>query len=172
MGKGGSILGIIGVLLGAGGLGFGFITWTNQNSMQVNLAAQDVWSQYDEDFFTVNPSYTYLQIPNMSIVFDLVTTASIHILFTCVAGVYPEPIEYEYAGVSFYFNVDGIRLTHPWAYVGIYEGNSTIIDYSVALQHVIPSFSSGTHNISVIVQSQETTHYVRLCSLTIQSFTD
>ena len=50
MGKGGSILGIIALLLGAGGLGFGFITWNTQNSMQTNLTAQDIWSQYDKDF--------------------------------------------------------------------------------------------------------------------------
>ena len=170
MGKGGSILGIIGILLGAGGLGFGFMTWNLQNTMQADLTAQDIWSQYDEDLFNVNPSYTYLQIPNMSIVFDLANTASIHILFTCVAGVYPEPTEY--AGISFFFNVDGIRLTQPWVYVGSYQGTSYLDDYSVAFQHVIPSFSSGTHNISVIAYSQETTHYIRLSSLTIQSFAD
>jgi hypothetical protein len=170
MGKGGSILGIIAILLGAGGFGFGFITWNTQNSIQANLTAQDIWSQYDKDLFYVSSSYAYLPIPNMSIVFDLTSTASIHILFTCVAGVYPEPTEY--AGVYFYFNVDGIRLTQPWAYVGSYQGTSYLDDYSVALQHVIPNFSSGTHNISVMVYSQETINYVRLCSLTIQSVAD
>ena len=50
MGKAGSILGIIAILLGAGGFGFGFITWNTQNSMQTNLTAQDIWSQYDKDF--------------------------------------------------------------------------------------------------------------------------
>ena len=146
------------------------MAWNTQITMQANMTTQDIWSQYDGDLFYVNPSWTYLQIPNMSIVFDLAGTASIYILFTCVAGVYPEPTEY--AGVHFYFNIDGIRLTEPWVYVGSYQGTSYLVDYSVALQHFIPSLSSGTHNISVIVQSQETTHYVRLCSLTIQSLAD
>jgi len=75
MGKGGSILGIIGILLGAGGLGFGFIAWNNQITMQANLAVQDIWYQYDQNTFIVNPPFTYLHIPNMSIVFDLVATA-------------------------------------------------------------------------------------------------
>jgi len=170
MGKGGSILGIIGILLGAGGLGFGFMTWNTQNSMQANLTAQDIWSQYDADFFTVNPSHTYLQIPNMSIVFDIATTSSIYILFTCSAGVFSNPIDY--SGVSFFFSVDGIRLTEPWVHVGSYEGNSTLDYFSVAFQHFIPSFSSGTHNITVMVYSADTTNYVRLCSLTIQSLAD
>jgi len=170
MGKGGSILGIIGILLGAGGLGFGFIAWNTQNSMQASLAAQDIWSQYDGDFFTVDPAFAYLHIPNMSIVFDLTTTASIHILFTCSAVIYPEPTEY--AGISFFFSVDGIRLLEPQVDIGSYEGSSTIDYFPVVFQHFIPSFSSGTHNISVMVFSAETTHSVRYCSLTIQSVAD
>ena len=168
MGKGGIILGIIGILLGAGGLGFGFMAWNTQNNMQASLATQDIWSQYDGDSFTVNPAYAYLYIPNMSIVFDLTTTASIHILFTCSAGIYADPTDYE--GLSFYFNVDGVRLTEPRVDVGTYEGNSTVDFYSVALQHFIPSFSIGTHNISVMVFSEDHTHYLRFSSLTIQSF--
>jgi len=170
MGKGGSILGIIAILLGAGGLGFGFMTWNNQISMQANLTAQDIWFQYDGDTFTVNPAYAYLHVPNMSIVFDLSTTASIHILFICSAAVYPEPTEY--AGISFYFSVNGIRLLEPRVDVGPYEGTSTIEYSSVALQHFIPSVSPGTYNISVMVYSAETINFIRLCSLTIQSFAD
>ena len=170
MGKGGSILGIIAIILGAGGLGFGFMAWNSQNSMQANLTAQDIWVQYDGDYFTVNPAYTYLHIPNMSIVFNLASTTSIYILFTCVAGVYSEPTEY--AGVSLYFSVDDVMLTEPWMYVGSYEGSSTRDDYSVSFQHFIPSFSSGTHNISVMIYSSETTNHVRLCSLSIQSLAD
>ncbi|MBY8988758.1 MAG: hypothetical protein KGD61_09910 [Candidatus Lokiarchaeota archaeon] len=170
MGKGGSILGLIGILLGAGGLGFGFLAWNSQNSMQANLAAQDIWYQYDGDFFLMNPIDTYLQIPNMSIVFDLATTASIHILFMCRAIINPIPTDY--SGISFYFNIDGIRLTEPRADVGSYEGSSTVDYYSVALQHFIPSFSSGTHNISVMGYSESNPNSVWYCSLTIQSLAD
>ncbi|MBY9009428.1 MAG: hypothetical protein KGD74_06150 [Candidatus Lokiarchaeota archaeon] len=170
MGKGGSILGIIGIILGAGGLGFGFMMWNTQNSMQANLVVQDIWSQYDGDSFTVNPSHTYLQIPNMSIVFDSATTASINILFTCSVVIVPNPSGY--SGISFYFNVDGIRLLQPKVDIGSYEGSSTVDFYSVALQHFIPSISSGTHNVTLIVYSEATSNYVRYCSLTIQSFAD
>ncbi len=170
MGKGGSILGIIGILLGAGGLGFGFIAWSTQNSMQANLAAQDIWFQYDGDFFYMTPIDTYLQIPNMSIAFDLATTASIHMLFVCRAIISPIPADY--SGISFYFNIDGIRLTEPRADVGSYNGSFTYDYYSVALQHFIPSFSSGTHNITVMVYSKSFPNWVWYCSLTIQSIAD
>jgi len=170
MGKGGSILGIIGILLGAGGLGFGFMAWSTQNSMQANLAAQDIWSQYDGDSFTVNPAYTYLEIPNMSIAFDLTATASIHILFTCSEVIFPVPSDY--SSISFFFKVDGIRLTAPRVDVGSIDGGSIVDYFSVVFQHFIPSFSPGAHNISVMVFSRVTTNYVRYCSLTIQSIAD
>jgi len=170
MGKAGSILGLIGILLGAGGLGFGFIVWNIQNSRQVNLAEQDIWYIYDQNTFTVNPAFSYLHIPDMSIVFDLAATASVHILFTCLAGIFAEPTEY--AGITFYFSVDGVRLTQPWVHVGTLEGSSLVDYFSVSLQHFIPSFSSGAHNISVMVYSAETVNYVGVCSLTIQSVAD
>ena len=170
MGKGGIILGLIGILLGAGGLGFGIMAWNNQNIMQANFSVPDIWYQYDGDSFQGNPIDTYLHIPNMSIVFDLATTASIHILFMCRAIIYPIPTDY--SGMSFYFNIDGIRLTEPRADVGSYEGISTVDYYSVALQHFIPSFSSGTHNISVMVYSESNPNWVWYCSLTIQSLAD
>ncbi len=170
MGKGGSILGIIGILLGVGGLGFGFMAWNAQNNMQASLAGQDIWYQYDGDLFTMNPIDTYLQIPNMSIVFDLASTASIRILFTCSAVIHPIPTDY--SGISFYFIVDGIRLTEPRLDVGSYEGSSTTDFFSVAFQHFIPSFSSGAHNISVMVYSESNPNSVRYCSLTIQSLAD
>ena len=170
MGKGGSILGIIGILLGAGGLGFGFIAWSTQNSMQANLAAQNIWSQYDGDSFTVNPAYTYLHIPNMSIAFDLPATASIHILFTCSAVIFPAPSVSSV--ISFFFKVDGVQLTAPRVDVGSTDGGSIVDYFSIVFQHFIPSFSSGAHNISVMVFSGVTTNYVRYCSLTIQSVAD
>ncbi len=119
--------------------------------MQENLAVQDIWAQYDGNSFTANPAYTYLEIPNMSIAFDLATTASIHILFTCSEVIFP--VSSVYSGISFFFKVDGIRLTAPRVDVGSYQGSSTVDYFSVVFQHFIPSFSSGTHNISVMVFS-------------------
>ncbi|MFW9930340.1 MAG: hypothetical protein ACFFD1_13170 [Candidatus Thorarchaeota archaeon] len=32
-----TVIGLIGILLGAGGLGLGFLVWSNQNDIQTNL---------------------------------------------------------------------------------------------------------------------------------------
>ena len=65
MGKGGAVLGLLGMLLGAGGLGFAFIVWNNQNTLETQLtglAPQDIWYRYYEDIFDVDVQNTYLTI--------------------------------------------------------------------------------------------------------------
>jgi len=57
MGKGGTILGIIGILIGAGGLGFGLITWTTQSQVKI-------WNDYEPAYFTA-PDSSYETIPNL-----------------------------------------------------------------------------------------------------------
>ena len=37
MGKGGTVLGLIGIILGAGGIGFGYFIWTGQATIKTNL---------------------------------------------------------------------------------------------------------------------------------------
>ena len=37
MGKGGVVLGLIGILIGAGGLVFGFIAWSSLNTIQTQI---------------------------------------------------------------------------------------------------------------------------------------
>jgi len=37
MGKGGTVLGLIGIIIGAGGLAFGLISWSSINTIQNNL---------------------------------------------------------------------------------------------------------------------------------------
>lgn len=53
MGKSGPVLGLIGIILGAGGLGFGYIIWsgqatikTNVTDTQNNLGLRGIWYSY------------------------------------------------------------------------------------------------------------------------------
>ena len=64
MGKAGPVLGIIGMLLGAGGLGFAFVVWNDQNAIEseINeLTVQNIWHLYYEDTFDVytNSKHVY-----------------------------------------------------------------------------------------------------------------
>ena len=57
MGKGGIILGLIGLLLGASGLGLGVINFMNQPS---------VYYSYRDTDYMPSPALQYLSIPNLS----------------------------------------------------------------------------------------------------------
>ncbi len=169
MGKGGVILGLIGILLGAGGLGFGFIIWNTQNNIQTQLtqfAPQDTWHRYYEDIYDVDTTSTYLTIPNMSLSIDLGKRASIHLLFTCQAYTIGTIGR---SDVTIYFYIDEIIISNPSARVGTYDGDPTTYYHSVSLQYFIEGWSVGTHNISMFVRSTVDTNSLQYCALTVQS---
>ena len=167
MGKGTTALGIIGVILGAGGLGFGFLSWTGQIVVQQTLAQQDVWYETD-DIVYYPPNGAYAAIPNASIVIAVSTPVSLHLLFTALAGVYPNGVGY--TDLFFKFAINGVRLESPWTRVGPYIGDDDAVRYSVAFQHFIPDVAPGTYNFSIHVLAEGAGHYVRDHAFCIRSY--
>jgi len=170
MGKAGSVFGIIGMLLGAGGLGFGFIAWNGQNAIksEINeLTGQNIWYRYYDSTFDVSPINTYLTIPNMSISIDLTATSSILLSFTCTALIYGNLGR---SDVMIYFYIDGVLISYPSARVGGFAGNYSSYFHSVALDYFSEGWSVGIHNISMYVRSTVVTNDLQNCRLTIQSF--
>ena len=192
MGKGGTVLGLIGIILGAGGLGFGYFIWAGQATIEATLTnmqsdlndtqtglnatqtglndleAQSIWYQFDKDMFYGNPKNTFLPITNMSIIFELETNASIYILFTSRAGM---QTSWTWTRTQFFFSIDEVLLQNPYAQVGTIQNTNQMVYYSVALQHYIPDFSAGTHNVTVIMRAEHENNFVSECALSIQSFT-
>ena len=173
MGKGGAVLGIIGILLGAGGLGFGFIVWNNQNALQsqlVGLAPQNIWHRYYEDIFDVDLINTYMTIPNVSISIDLTEKASILLSFTCKATT--EGTILGRSDIIIYYYIDEVIISNPNARVGTFYGNFSFYFHSVSLDYFSEGWSVGTHNISMFARSTVDTNSLQNCHLTIQSFPD
>ena len=170
MGKGGAVLGIIGMLLGAGGLGFAFIVWNNQNTIEsqlTGLTPQEVWYRFYDDTFYVDIPLNYMAIPNMSISINLATKTSIYLLFTCTALITGNP---SISDVHINFYIDGFIISYPLARVGGYAGNNSGYFHSVSLQHLIEGWSVGTHNISMFARSTVDTNLLQYCRLTVQNF--
>jgi hypothetical protein len=181
MGKGGIVLGIIGIMLGAGGLGFGFLIWSNQGTIQENLDDTDndiedtqdilslhrIWYNSHEDIF-YPPYLVYEPIPNMSIIVDLGAPVSLHLLFTCSARILSDSTSF--SDVFFYFMIDGVRELSPWTRVGPYEGVSTYEYHSVALQHFYPQMTPGTYNFTVVVLSERAGNFIRESTFSIRSY--
>jgi len=165
MGKGGAVLGILGILLGAAGIGFGFINWMNQPE----LPNEPHWYSYYETDFAPSPIIEYKTIPNISIVFELGAPMSLHLLFTCSARCYGDAASF--SDLFFYFMINDVRKTDmPWARVGSYESNTNYEYYTVSLQHNIDVMPPGVYNITVVVLSERLGNFIRESSLWIQSF--
>ena len=62
MGKGGSVLGLIGIILGAGGIAFGYYNWTSENDNSTQNKVVGVWDGLDvnRDYSGYNQLHTWL----------------------------------------------------------------------------------------------------------------
>ncbi|MHA2399001.1 MAG: hypothetical protein ACXADU_08945 [Promethearchaeota archaeon] len=165
MAKGGAALGIIGILLGIGGLGFGVINWMNQPT----IPYEPQWYSYRGTEFYPNPAMIYHPIPNISIAFDLGAPMAFHLLFTCSARCFADPVSF--SDLFFYFMInDVVQLAMPWTRVGSHQGTSDSDYYSVSLQHNIELVTPGVYNITVVVLTERLGNFIRQSSLWIQSY--
>ena len=166
MAKGGAVLGILGILLGVGGLGFGVVNWMNQPT----IPHEPHWYSYHENEFYPNPELVYFPIPNISIVFELGQPMALHLLFTCSARCFADPVSY--SDLFFYFMINNVRqIDMPWARVGTDQGTSYSDYYTVSLQHYIELVSPGVYNFTVVVLSERVGNFIRESSFWIQSYT-
>jgi len=159
MGKGGAVLGVIALILGAGGLGFGLITWIEQGKI-------DFWYDCKEDIYTP-PALVYVTVPDLYVIVRLDASATVHLLFTTSTRILPDPISF--ADMFFYFWIDGVRLTNPFTRAGPYQGDATYQYYPVALQYS-QTLSKGTHNISIVVISETAGNFMRSSSLAVTRY--
>ncbi|MFW9902464.1 MAG: hypothetical protein ACFFDY_14450 [Candidatus Thorarchaeota archaeon] len=165
MGKGGVILGILGLLIGTGGLAFGLINWMNQPT----IPYEPQWYSYHDTEFTPSPASVYIPIPNISIVFELNAPMSLHLLFTCSARCLGDVGSF--SDLFFYFMINDVRqVDMPWARVGSYESNTNYEYYTVSLQHYIELITPGIYNITVVVLSERLGNFIRQSSFWIHAY--
>lgn len=165
MAKAGAILGILGILLGIGGIGFGVVNWMNQSSIQ----DEPYWYSYHDTEFYPSPILTYIPIPNISIVFNLRAPMALHLLFTCSARCFADAASF--SDLFFYFMINDVRqIDMPWARVGSYQGTSDSDYYSVSLHHYIDIFPPGIYNVTVVVLTERAGNFIRQSSFWIKSY--
>ena len=171
MGKGGTILGLIGILIGAGGLAMGYFAWSSMTTLQTQLNSfentNNSWYTKYDGPYPVTPEHTVLEIPNLNITFELSVISSVYLSFTCNAEITTDP---SYSRLFFFFRVDGVNLTSPRSFVGNFNGGSTRDYFSVNLQHLIENMAAGSHNVSVGVSSDGTANTLEYMTLNIQTF--
>ena len=160
MGKGTTALGIIGIIIGAGGFGFGFLAWIDQ-------IRENVWYEFLDSVMTPTTTTPGEAIPDLSLIVDLSVPVSLHLLFTCVAVT--NDVAGSYSDFFFYFLINDVKLDNPWARAGTYDESSADNRYSVTLQHYIVGMAPGRYNFSVLVLSEFAGNYIRECAFSIRS---
>ena len=165
MAKAGVALAIIGIIIGACGLWFGYTAWSNQADIQAS--PQRLWYSSSEDIFTPT-ALVYEIVPDMNISIDLDTPVSLHLTFTSAARILPDPASF--SDILFYFVVDGVRLTSPFTRVGSYQGQANYEYHSVSMTHVIDEASPGHHSFAISVISERAGNFIRESTFTIVSF--
>ena len=168
MGKGGTFLGILALLVGMGGLAFGLINWLNPPTIPYEPYEPHWYSYHDNEFYPT-PAMEYLPITNISIVFELGAPMSLHLLFTCSARCHGDAVSF--SDLFFYFMINDERqVDMPWARVGSYESNTNYEYYTVSLQHYIDLVDPGVYNITVVVLTERLGNFIRQSSLWIHAY--
>ena len=169
MGRSGTILGVIGLILAAGGLGLGGFAWLSLSSLenQVDIfSEQSTWYKYNETVLVCNPPSTYITFSGLMIEFELGSNESVHFSFTTRAHT---EVASGWSRITVYFQVDGILVTDPSAEVGTYNGAFTV-NFMIHLQDVRNDLSSGVHNVTVVIRGETTANYIYQSTLVVHKF--
>ena len=167
MGKSSAALGIIGLILAAGGLGLGGLAWLSVSSIENQVASfseQNTWYKFNDTVFICDPA-TYLTFSGLMVEFELGPNESVYFNFNARAHTEAGP---GWSRITVYFRVDGIFEFDPSAEVGTYNGAFTV-NFMLTLQHVRNDLSPGLHNVTVAIRGDSTANYIHYSTLLVQT---
>jgi len=162
MSKGSAALGVIALILAAGGLGLGGLAWIETQA--VSFSNPISWFKYNGTAFYISPVGTYLTFDGLTIEFELGPDESVYFSFSSKAHV--EAVA-GWSRISVYFRVDGFMELTPSAQVGMYNGGFTN-HYSVHLQDVRNDLLPGVHTVTVVIRGTYSANYIWESSLIVQ----
>jgi hypothetical protein len=151
----GTVLGIIAILLGATGLGFGVISWLDVGQVSVRQSWYDT-----KDLHSV--SISGATITDLSVTMTLNTGQSVYVSFTCIARC-------DGLWVDLYVYIDNSR-TDGHTRVSR-EGVGGYLDFSAAIQHINNTLATGSHTITIWAQTDDSNTVVLDCVLLVQTLT-
>jgi len=152
-GSSGKALGIIGIILGAAGLGFGLLSWINI----IQTPTQGSWHDYTE---SSSLSLNRVQIYELSISMTLGAGQAIYVSFSCRVSCH---------GVrdTFYIYIDDI---YTGAQTWVSRDSAVGWEYLFAsMQHVNNTVASGAHTVSVWAETDDPGSSVSDCLLFVQT---
>jgi len=165
--KRGAVLGLIGLILGASGLGLGALAWLSVSNLENQVLEQTTWYKSNNATFASNPPFQYITYSDLTIEFELGSQESVYFSFS--ARVHTEQVASLWSTFSVFFRVDGIYSNDPFAQVGTYNGNE-YINFMINLQDVRDDLSPGEHNVTVDIYGTSSANYIHYSSIFVQKF--
>ena len=169
MGKGSTILGVIGLILGASALGLGGFAWLSVLNVETQVASfseQTTWYRYNETALVCNPPSAFITFSGLMIEFELGPNEFVHFSFTTRAHI--EPVA-GWSRITVYFQVDGTVEPDPSAEVGTYFGDFQV-NFMIHLQGVRNDLSPGVHSVTVNIRGTSSANYIFQSMLFVQKF--
>lgn len=155
MAKSGAVLGIIGILLGAGGLTFGVLSWFSVTQVPV----KNSWYDYI-DYDGLNPSGE--EIAGLSISMTINTGEMLYVSFTGT-------LKCEGMLDEFYVQIDGISTT---GYDKVTRDSVAGYEYfPLSIQYFNATVAAGAHIITVWADTDDSGSVVYDCALFVQTLT-
>jgi hypothetical protein len=118
-----ALLGVIGLIIGAVGLGLGASALTELARMRTQLDAiskdtheHNGWYKRHDSAVYTNPNFTNIPITELTITFELESNEAVY--FSYMAGVTLVP-ESGLSFIAINFRVDGIQLLNPYKSYGV-----------------------------------------------------
>lgn len=168
MGKVSSALTVLGLILGASGLGIGAYSLITTNQVQEDLldfkedyTEPKIWYKEDSTVYLAGPLEMISSYPELTIQFTREPHTTVYFCFTSTAR-----LSYKLRGVSYvkvWFNIDGTHLVTPMAKVEVIYPSSYYKE-SITLQFSTNIVTTGSHTVTVDVQHSQDSY---ICNSTL-----
>ena len=153
MGRAGTVLAIMSLLVGASGVGIGVVSWISTSQLQEDYldfkndySEPNIW--YKE--YNFNALYwedDYNTIEQLTIDFTVEENETMYFCYTGEAKIYR--LLREESSLSVFFNIDGNHLNSPSVTVGVRDAASLWYSQSITLQFSTRVLSTGAHNVTI-----------------------
>ncbi len=153
MGKAGTVLAIMSLIIGVSGVGIGVVSWITTSQLQEDYldfkndySEPNIWyKEYVYNMLHWEDDYNTFE--QLTIDFTVGENETMYFCYTGEATIHQQyKVE---SSVSVFFNIDGYHLDNPTVTVGVRDAASLWYYQSITLQFSTRVLSPGAHNVTI-----------------------
>jgi len=175
--KAGTVLAIMGLIIGASGVGIGLVSMYQTSQLKgdyddfiIDYNEPKIWYkeyEYAMAHWTLDDYNTFEQL---AINFTVEANETMYFCYTGEAMIFRLPRDF--SQLSIYFNIDGNHLVTPKVTIGAWDAYSDIIYQSITLQFSTTVLSIGAHNITIDLTSTYNSNLIKQNTLIVMAIPD